>query len=63
MEGGLYYGQAKISNREGYGVQVWADSTMFNGFWKDGKAHRSGKFTFNERKFYDGEWNLGKQCG
>ena len=33
----------KKANKHGKGIQVWADGSMYEGFWKNGKAHGKGR--------------------
>ena len=40
----------------GRGRMIHADGSIFEGSWKDDKAHGTGLFTHADGSHYDGEW-------
>ena len=46
-----------------YANKTWADGTVYDGEWKDGKIHGQGKKTWADGTVYDGEWKDGNYHG
>lgn len=40
--------------RQGRGVQIWPDGSMYEGYWKDNKAHGRGRLIHSDGDVYDG---------
>jgi len=60
-----YKGQwSKSSNmRHGYGVQVWSDGSMYQGYWKNDKANGKGRLIHADGDIYEGDWKDDKAHG
>jgi len=60
-----YQGQwSKSSNmRHGYGIQVWSDGSMYQGFWKSDKANGKGRLIHADGDIYEGDWKDDKAHG
>ena len=56
--GAFYKGQwNKVSNqREGQGIQIWPDGSIYEGNWKNDKANGSGRLIHADGDFYEGNW-------
>ena len=46
-----YVGQWKNCKKEGKGVQVWPDTSRYEGDWKEDKANGNGKFLLKFKIF------------
>ena len=57
-EGRLYKGQwSKGTNqRDGVGIQLWADGSKYEGQWRNGKASGYGRMTHANGDIYEGYW-------
>ena len=42
--------------RQGKGMQIWPDGSMYEGWWKDNKASGKGRLIHADGDVYDGEW-------
>ena len=42
--------------REGRGKQVWADGSLYEGYWKNDKANGHGRLIHADGDVYQGEW-------
>jgi hypothetical protein len=62
---GHYVGQwnKDTGKREGLGLLLWEDGSLFEGFWKDGKACGSGHLLYSDGDVYEGQWLNGKNHG
>ena len=49
--------------REGKGIQVWADGSMYEGYWKNSKANGKGRLIHADGDVYEGEWKDDKANG
>lgn len=63
--GARYEGEWNKSSgeREGYGKQVWADGSMYEGYWKNSKANGKGRLIHADGDTYEGEWKDDKAHG
>lgn len=63
--GAKYEGQwnKSTNEREGYGKQVWADGSMYEGSWKLSKANGKGRLIHADGDTYEGEWKDDKAHG
>ena len=63
--GAKYVGQWNTSTneREGLGKQVWADGSMYEGYWKLSKANGKGRLIHADGDTYEGEWRDDKAHG
>lgn len=49
--------------RQGKGVQIWPDGSMYEGWWKDNKANGKGRLIHADGDIYDGYWREDKAHG
>jgi hypothetical protein len=42
--------------KHGYGIQVWADGSKYEGYWKQGMASGYGRLIHSDGDVYEGEW-------
>ena len=63
--GAQYEGQyIKGKNvREGRGKQIWADGSVYEGYWADSKANGRGRLIHADGDIYEGEWKDDKADG
>lgn len=63
--GAQYEGQyLKSTNiREGRGKQIWADGSIYEGFWKNSKANGRGRLVHADGDIYEGDWSDDKADG
>ena len=62
--GAEYTGQwDKAGRKEGRGVQVWVDGSMYEGYWKNDKANGKGRLIHADGDIYTGEWKDDKAHG
>ena len=56
--GVIYKGQweANLKHRTGKGKQVWIDGSLYEGHWKNGKAHGIGRMIHADGDVFIGEW-------
>ena len=47
----------------GKGKQVWIDGSIYEGHWKDGKAHGIGRMIHADGDIFEGEWVNDKAHG
>jgi hypothetical protein len=47
----------------GEGVMKYVDGSRYEGSFVNGKREGFGKYTWNKKKYYEGEWKQGKQDG
>ena len=43
----MYDGQFSKDKREGYGVKIYPDGTIFEGFWENDQKHGTGTVTLS----------------
>ena len=58
-----YQGQCKNGLIFGYGVQIWKDGSVYEGYWHDNKAKDRGRLIHADGDVYEGEWKDDKACG
>ena len=56
--GSSYLGEWRVGSqvREGRGVQVWPDGSLYEGYWKGNKANIYGRLLHKDGDIYQGEW-------
>ena len=61
----IYEGEMVDSKREGRGICLFSDGTLYEGQWKRNKEHGYGKLMSSDRKqiIYEGEWERGRMQG
>lgn len=54
----LYEGQwnVKTGERDGCGVLLWPDGSMYEGYWRRNKANGRGRIIHADKDIYIGEW-------
>lgn len=64
-EGGNYEGYVTESKdmRDGQGFVLWADGSIYDGWWKDDKPHGNGIKVFINGDAYVGSFRAGKMSG
>ena len=60
-----YEGEWLVSTqtRQGKGIQVWPDGSMYEGYWMDNKANGKGRLIHADGDVYDGSWKDDKAHG
>jgi len=63
--GSRYEGQWNMESgeRQGLGKQIWADGSLYEGFYKRDKAHGTGRLIHGNGDFYEGDWKYDKSHG
>ena len=56
----IYRGCFICNKKDGYGTQIWNDSSKYEGEWKDDQYDGYGIYCFPNGKKYSGEWE--KSC-
>lgn len=46
----------ETNERDGYGIQVWKDGSMYEGSFKQGRAHGKGRLIHPDGDVYEGKW-------
>ena len=61
----IYFGEwEKNGNRtHSRGLQLWANGSKYQGYWKGDKANVKGKLTYSDGDVYEGEWLEDKAHG
>ena len=49
--------------RQGKGIQIWPDGSMYEGYWADNKANGKGRLIHADGDVYDGQWKDDKAHG
>ena len=58
-DGSIYVGSWSIMSsncRQGRGVQVYADGSLYEGYWLNDKPNYYGRFVHAGGEMYQGEW-------
>jgi len=59
----VYIGEWNLTEqRDGFGMQIWLDSTVYEGTWKNDMPYK-GRFIFGHGEVYDGEYLDNQACG
>lgn len=61
--GEIYFGGLKNGMKDGYGIQVWPNGAIFEGYWSEGRPSVLGLMVFSDGDSYAGEWKEGKMNG
>ena len=63
--GAKYSGEwdAETNKRDGFGVQLWADGSKYEGYWKDDMANGRGRLIHVDGDVYEGDWKDDKAHG
>ena len=61
--GAVYTGEWMNGMRDGYGSQVWPDSSKYEGDWRQDKANGRGKLIHADGDVYEGDWLNDKAHG
>lgn len=61
--GEIYFGGLKKGLKDGYGIQIWPNGAIFEGYWLDGRPNILGLMVFSDGDSYAGEWKEGKMNG
>jgi len=61
--GAKYTGEWLNGKRDGYGVQIWVDSSRYEGHWSHDKANGQGKLFHADGDIYEGGWMDDKAHG
>lgn len=63
-DGTIYHGHWNYNNKkEGYGVNICSDGSLYKGYWKDDKIQRKGLFVDVKGNWYEGELEDGLANG
>jgi hypothetical protein len=60
-----YYGQLRKGSevKEGRGVMVFTDGSLYEGFWKNNKQSGKGRMIYKVDAIYQGNWKSGNHHG
>jgi hypothetical protein len=63
--GARYEGEwnESTNKRDGRGYQIWADGSLYEGYWKNDKANGKGRLIHADGDVYEGEWKDDKAHG
>lgn len=62
--GAEYEGEWDENNhKDGRGVQIWVDGSLYEGYWKNDKANGRGRLIHADGDVYNGEWKDDKAHG
>lgn len=63
--GAMYEGEwNEVTNkRDGKGTQIWADGSLYEGYWRNDKANGKGRLIHADGDVYEGEWKDDKAHG
>ena len=53
-----YFGEFKDDNEHGYGITIWKDRMVYEGYWKNGLQHGLGTLS-TPKRVKKGMWKLG----
>lgn len=63
-KGALYTGEwNSMGQRHGRGIQIWADGSMYEGYWANDKATGKGRLFHADGDVYEGQWKEDKAHG
>jgi hypothetical protein len=59
--GSRYYGQLRKGSeiKEGRGIMVYTDGSLYEGFWKNNQQHGKGRMVYSADAIYQGNWKSG----
>ena len=66
LENGAHYAGKWLKGKEirqGEGVQVWPDGSIYEGYWAENKANGKGRLIHANGDVYDGHWKDDKAHG
>ena len=59
-----YIGQLDESDQKnGFGIKIYGDDTVYEGYWKAGKRHGRGRKSYVDGNIYNGDWVDDKKHG
>ena len=59
-----YNGQLdQLRKKNGRGVQLWPDGSLYFGYWSNDKANGRGRRIYPNGEIYEGEWKEDKRHG
>lgn len=62
--GATYEGEwDAYGHKDGRGVQIWADCSVYEGYWENDKANGRGRLIHADGDVYNGEWKDDKAHG
>ena len=62
--GAKYEGEwDELSRKDGKGIQIWVDGSLYEGYWKADKANGLGRLKHASGDLYEGNWENGKTSG
>lgn len=62
--GAEYEGEWDMEGRkDGKGVQIWVDGSLYEGYWKNDKANGRGRLIHADGDVYNGDWKDDKAHG
>ena len=53
----------EMARKDGRGVQIWVDGSLYEGYWKMDKANGRGRLIHADGDVYNGEWKDDKAHG
>ena len=61
----VYLGEWLVGKniREGRGIQVWPDGSLYEGYWQNNQANGTGRLLHKDGDVYQGEWKDDKAHG
>ena len=53
----------ELGRKDGRGIQIWVDGSLYEGYWKADKANGRGRLIHADGDVYNGEWKDDKAHG
>jgi hypothetical protein len=61
--GAKYEGEWKDDFQHGFGIEIWTDDSIFEGYFQFGQKNGPGEYRWNDGSKYNGEWKNNKIDG
>ena len=64
-DGAVYVGEWLVNTqvKQGRGLSIWPDGSLYEGYWRDGKACGKGRLIHADGDVYVGSWKNDKADG
>ena len=58
-----YIGQWNNSKKNGYGIEIWKNGSLYKGEFLNGKKHGTGTYIWSNGTTYTGSWEKNRMEG